>query len=192
VYVDSPLAVKLTEVFRLHPECYDEPARALLRGQDSPFEFEGLRYVTDVEESMRIDQEDRPAIIISASGMCEGGRVLHHLRATIEESRNTVAIVGYQAPYTLGRRLVEGRPEVRIFGVAHPRRAEVVVMDGFSAHADRDGLVAFAEDVRAKGPLRRVVLVHGEPRAQSALEDELTARGFPTIESPAAAARLRL
>jgi metallo-beta-lactamase family protein len=192
VYVDSPLSVKLTDVFRLHPECYDQEARELLRGNDSPFEFEGLTYVSDVEASKRIDEEERPSIVISSSGMCEAGRVLHHLRATIGDSKNTVVIVGFQAPYTLGRRLVEGRREVRIFGVPHARFAEVVVMDGFSAHADRDGLVGFAEEVRRHGPLRRVVLVHGEPRAQEALAGELFARGFPTVEAPAPGARLRL
>jgi metallo-beta-lactamase family protein len=192
VYVDSPLTVKLTEIFRLHPECYDEAARALLRGDDSPFEFPGLEYVSDVEASKRIDEDERPAIVISASGMCEAGRVLHHLRATISDSRNTVVIVGFQAPHTLGRRLVEGRPEVRIFGVPRPRRAEVVVLDGFSAHADQQGLLDFAEAVRRQGPLRRVILVHGEPPAQEALTRELHARGFPTVEAPAPGQRLRL
>jgi metallo-beta-lactamase family protein len=192
VYVDSPLTVKLTEIFRLHPECYDEAARALLRGQDSPFEFEGLRYVSDVEESQRIDEEQRPSIIISASGMCEAGRVLHHLRATIGDSRNTVVIVGFQAPHTLGRRLVEGRDEVRIFGLPHRRFAEVVVLNGFSAHADQQGLIDFAEGVRRRGPLRRVILVHGEPQAQAALTAELFARGFPTVDAPAPGTTLRL
>jgi metallo-beta-lactamase family protein len=185
VYVDSPLTVKLTDVFRLHPECYDEAARELLRREDSPFEFPGLKYVSDVEESKRIDEETRPSIIISASGMCEAGRVLHHLRTTIGDSRNTVVIVGFQAPHTLGRRLVEGRREVRIFGIMQPRRAEVVVLDGFSAHADQAGLLAFAESARKLGPLRRVILVHGEPRAQEALGRELYGRGFPTVETPA-------
>ena len=192
VYVDSPLTVKLTEIFRLHPECYDEAARELLRGQDSPFEFQGLKYVSDVEESKRIAETDEPAIIISASGMCEAGRVLHHLRATIGDSRHTVVIVGFQAPHTLGRRLVERRPEVRIFGVMHARRAEVVVLNGFSAHADQAGLLDFAEDVRRRGPLRRVILVHGEPRAQETLTRELFARGFPTVSAPAPGGRLRL
>ena len=192
VYVDSPLTVKLTDVFRLHPDCYDEAARELLRGQDSPFEFEGLRYVSDVEESKRIDEDERPSIIISASGMCEAGRILHHLRTTIGDSRNTVVIVGFQAPHTLGRRLVERRGEVRIFGVMQPRRAEVVVLNGFSAHADQQGLLEFAEQVRKQGPLRRVILVHGEPHAQEALTRELFARGFPTVDVPAPGARLRL
>ena len=192
MYVDSPLTVKLTDVFRLHPECYDEAARELLAREDSPFEFDGLKYVSDVEESKRIDEEARPSIIISASGMCEAGRVLHHLRTTVGDSRNTVVIVGFQAPYTLGRRLVERRDEVRIFGVMQPRRAEVVVLNGFSAHADQAGLLAFAEGARELGPLRRVILVHGEPRAQEALSRELGARGFPTVDVPGPGTTLRL
>jgi metallo-beta-lactamase family protein len=192
VLVDSPLTVKLTDVFRLHPECYDEAARALLQARDSPFEFEGLRYVSDPEESKAIDAAPGPAIIISASGMCEGGRVLHHLRATIGDGNNTVVIVGYQAPYTLGRRLVEGRPEVRIFGMTHRRRAEVVVLDGLSAHADQRDLLEFAETVRRRGPLQRLVLVHGDPPAQDALKQALGERGFPTVDVPATGDRLRL
>jgi metallo-beta-lactamase family protein len=192
VYVDSPLTVKLTDIFRLHPECYDSAARELLLRDDSPFHFEGLHYVSSVEDSKAIDLDERPAIIIAASGMCEAGRVLHHLRATVGDSKNTVVIVGFQAPYTLGRRLVERRKEVRIFGLPHARRAEVVVLDGFSAHADQAGLLAFAEGVRDRGPLRRIVLVHGDPPAQEAFARLLTARGFPTIDIPDSGDRLRL
>ncbi len=192
VYVDSPLAVRLTDVFKLHPECYDEAARELLRGSDSPFHFDGLTYVTGVEESKRINDDDRPAIIIAASGMCEAGRVLHHLRSTIGDPKNTVVIVGFQAAHTLGRHLVEGRREVRIFGMMQPRRAEVVVLNGFSAHADQAGLLAFAERVRERGPLRNVILVHGEPRAQKALASCLAERGFAKVSVPAAGERLRL
>jgi metallo-beta-lactamase family protein len=192
VYVDSPLTVKLTDVFRLHPECYDRAARELLDAADSPFHFDGLRYVSAVEESMAIQGDERPAIIIAASGMCEGGRVLHHLRTTIGDSRNTVAIVGFQAQHTLGRRLVERRPEVRIFGLPHTRRAEVVVLDGFSAHADQAGLAAYAEEARRRGPLRQVLLVHGEPPAQEALAKLLGQRGFPTVQAPAAGEPIRL
>ena len=122
VYVDSPLTVDITQVFRLHPECYDEDARKLLQSGDSPFEFEGLRYVQDVEESKAIDARDAPCVIISASGMCEAGRVLHHLKATVEDPRNAVVIVGFQAQHTLGRRIVERRPRVRIFGVERRAR----------------------------------------------------------------------
>ena len=184
VYVDSPLSVKLTDVFRLHPECYDKEARALLRGEDSPFQFDGLRYVSDVEDSKAINLEERPSITISASGMCEAGRVLHHLRATVEDSKNTVVIVGFQAPYTLGRRIVERRRQIRIFGVMRALRAEVAVLNGFSAHADQRGLLDFAEGVRRRGPLERVILVHGDPPAQEALTRELGARGFARVEAP--------
>jgi metallo-beta-lactamase family protein len=124
--------------------------------------------------------------------MCEAGRVLHHLRAAIESERNTVLIVGFQAQHTLGRRLVERRPEVRIFGVMRRRSAEVVVLDGFSAHADQAGLLEFAEAVRRRGALRQVILVHGEPPAQRALERLLAQRGFPAVHVPLPGDRLRL
>jgi metallo-beta-lactamase family protein len=192
VYVDSPLTVKLTEVFKQHPDCYDRETFDLLNSGDSPFDFEGLHYVSDVEESKAIDAKPGPAIIISASGMCEGGRVLHHLRATIGRPENTVVIVGFQAEHTLGRRLVEKRDEVRIFGLAYRREAEVAVLNGFSAHADQAGLLDYAESVRRRGKLRRVILVHGEPGAQAALMKELDERGFPTVNAPAAGERIRL
>lgn len=192
VYVDSPLTVKLTDVFLRHPDCYDEAAHELLAGRDSPFDFEGLRYVSSVEDSKAIDVEGQPSVIISASGMCEAGRVLHHLRAVIGDEKSTVVIVGFQAPYTLGRRLVEGRRQVRIFGLEHTRRAEVVVLNGFSAHADQRDLVQFAEGVRAAGPLEQVILVHGEPPAQKALTSLLQARGIAKVSAPAPGARLPL
>jgi metallo-beta-lactamase family protein len=192
VYVDSPLAVKLTDVFKLHPDCYNRETFELLHSGQSPFDFEGLEYVSEVEQSKAIDASDHPCIIISASGMCEAGRVLHHLRATIESDKNTILIVGYQAPYTLGRRLVEQQSEVRIFGVMRRRAAEVVVLDGFSAHADQAGLVEFAEAVRQRGKLRQVILVHGEPAAQGVLTDLLSKRGFPSVHAPKAGDRIRL
>ncbi len=191
VYVDSPLTVKVTEIFKLHPECYDAETRALLRSSRSPFDFEGLHYVSDVEDSKALDASPEPAIIISASGMCEAGRVLHHLRATVEDPKNAVVIVGFQAQHTLGRRIVERRPRIRIFGVERDLRAEVVVMNGFSAHADRTDLVDFAEAVRARGPLREVILVHGEPAAQQVLARGLAERHFPTVRCPAPGEVLR-
>jgi metallo-beta-lactamase family protein len=192
VYVDSPLTVKLTDVFKLHPDCYDRETFTLLRSGHSPFDFEGLKYVSEVEESKALSQSTEPCIVIAASGMCEAGRVLHHLRTTIESARNTVMIVGFQAQHTLGRRLVERRKEVRIFGVMRPVAAEVVVLDGFSAHADQAGLIDFAEAVRQHGKLRRVILVHGEPPAQRALATLLDARGFPNVSIPKAGERIRL
>jgi metallo-beta-lactamase family protein len=193
VYVDSPLAVKLTDVFKLHPECYDEETARLLQGADSPFEFDGLRYVSDVEDSKAIDADPGPSIVISASGMCEGGRILHHLQAAIGDPRNTVVIVGFQAQHTLGRRLVEKRSAVRIFGLMRDLAAEVVVLNGFSAHADQPGLLAFAGEVARKGRLREIVLVHGEPHAQSVLAELLRSRGIcPNVFAPGTGERRRL
>jgi metallo-beta-lactamase family protein len=190
VYVDSPLTVELTNVFRIHPECFDEQTREMLTKGDSPFDFEGLRYVSSVEDSKAIDRSDDPAIIISASGMCEFGRVVHHLRATIEDRKNTVLIVGYQAQHTLGRRLVELRPRVRIFGIERQRHAEVVALDGFSAHAGQDDLLSFAEGVRNAGRLRHVALVHGDDQPRDALKHLLEDRGFPSVLTPIRGDRL--
>lgn len=185
VYVDSPLTVNITDVFRMHPECFDAETRRLLRENDSPFDLEGLRYTSSVEDSIAIDQSKQSCVVISASGMCEAGRVLHHLKATIEDPKNTVVIVGFQAPHTLGRRLVEGAPQVRIFGVMRDRNAEVVTLNGFSAHADQRDLLAFAEQVRERGPLRQIALVHGEERPQQVLAKLLGERGFPSVSAPA-------
>ncbi len=192
VYVDSPLTVKLTDVFRLNPECFDQETQDILTAGESPFDFDGLRYVSSVEDSKAIDRSDEPAVIISASGMCEFGRVVHHLVATLENRKNTVLIVGYQAQHTLGRRLVELRPRVRIFGVERERRAEVAVLNGFSAHAGQDDLIEYAEAVREAGRLRRVALVHGESGPRETLKQLLEARGFPSVSTPQRGDRLEL
>lgn len=192
VYVDSPLTVKITDVFKLHPECYDDETRELLQGKDSPFEFDELRYVESVDDSKLISGSNDPAIIISASGMCEAGRVLHHLRRTIEDDRNTVLIVGYQAVHTLGRRLVEGRRQVKIFGVERDRNAEVVVLNGFSAHADQQDLLDYATACRERGPLRQIALVHGDPQPQKVLGDKLVDLGFERPAIPAPGDKLQL
>ena len=191
VYVDSPLTVKITDIFKLHPECYDAETRALLR-KDSPFDFASLRYISDKEDSKAIDASPEPCVIISASGMCESGRVLHHLKATIENEKNTVCIVGFQAQHTLGRRLVEQRARVKIFGVERDRRADVVVLNGFSAHADQHDLVDFAVAARELGKLNKVMLVHGEPKAQNVLRGVLESKGFPSIAVPAPGDRIRI
>lgn len=192
VYVDSPLTIKLTEVFRLHPDCYDEEAYALLQSGEQPFDLRGLEYVSEVARSKEIDAEAGPAIIVAASGMCEGGRILHHLRATVADEKNTVLIVGYQAQHTLGRRIVERRPEVRIFGVMVPLAAEVVVLDGFSAHADQAGLIHYAEAVRERGALEQIVLVHGDLPAQEVLRTKLNERGFSRVAIPKPGDRIRI
>jgi len=154
VYVDSPLTANITQVFRMHPECFDAEARQHLQGGDSPFDLEGLRYVSSREESIAIDASSEPSVTISASGMCEAGRVLHHLKAIAETPQNTIVIVGFQAQHTLGRRIVERRPTLRILGVDRRLAAEVVVMNGFSAHADQRGLIDFTDKLAQHGPLR--------------------------------------
>jgi metallo-beta-lactamase family protein len=175
VYVDSPLAVDVTEVFRAHPECYDEEALSRLRQEQAdPFGFRMMHYVRDREESMALNGREGPMIIVSASGMCEAGRVLHHLRNNIEDPRTLILLVGFQAENTLGRKLAEGWEEVRIFGEPYRRRAQVRVIDAFSAHADREELLAWLRGLNR--PPRRAFVVHGE-EAQAlefarALEEE--------------------
>jgi len=184
VYVDSPLTSKLTEVFKLHPECYDSETYALLQSESSPFDFPGLKYISSTEDSKRISASKEPCIVISASGMCEGGRILHHLSAMIEDKKNTVIIVGFQAVDTLGRRLVEKRAQVRIYGQMYRLDAEVCVLNGFSGHADQHGLLRFADAVRSKGELEKVILVHGDPKAQEILKTKLNEQQLKTVEIP--------
>ncbi len=184
VYVDSPLTVKLTDIFKLHPECYDLDSFNLLKGDDSPFDFPGLKYISTVEDSKKISTSSEPAIIISASGMCEGGRVLHHLHSIIEDAKNTIMIVGYQAENTLGRRIVEHQPEVKMFGEMHKLNAEVSVLYGFSGHADQKGLLQYAEAVRNAGNLEKIILVHGELTGQEVLKSKLHELGFSSVEIP--------
>jgi metallo-beta-lactamase family protein len=176
--------VKITDIFRLHPECYDAETRALILGKSPPFDFEEVRYVEDKEDSKAIDASPEPCVVISASGMCEAGRIVHHLKATIEESKNTICIVGFQAPHTLGRRIVEKRQRVKIFGVERDLRAEVALLNGFSAHADQRDLVDYAAAVKEKGPLGKVALVHGEPKAQNALIAKMKERGVADVHAP--------
>lgn len=184
VYVDSPLTVRVTDIFRRHPEFFDHEARGMTSPDDSPFDFEDLHYVRSVEDSKALTRSPEPSVIISASGMCENGRIVHHLKALLGQSIHTVVIVGWQAQHTLGRRLVEQRQRVRIFGVERERRASVVVLNGYSAHADAADLADFASAVRERGSLRRVALVHGELPAQERLQETLVGMGFPDVRIP--------
>ena len=184
IYVDSPLTVKITDVFKLHPECLDEEALELLQGRNSPFEFDDLHYISDKEDSKAVSSSNEPSIVISASGMCEAGRILHHLKGSISSSKNAVLIVGYQAPHTLGRRLVERRSEVKIFGTMQPVHAEVHVLNGFSAHADQRDLVDYALEIRKRGELEHMILVHGDPVPMRVLSDLLGEKGFRNVHSP--------
>ncbi len=175
IFVDSPLSVHATDVFKLHPECYDAETRAFVESNGDPFSFRSLRYVESSEESMGLNDVEGPIIIIAASGMCEAGRVLHHLRNAVESERNTILIVGFQAMHTLGRRLVERRPKVKIFGVERELFAKVVVMNAFSAHGDKNDLRSYAH--AAEGA-RGIFLIHGEPEQQDPLRDLLRSEGL--------------
>lgn len=184
VYVDSPLAVNVTEIFRAHPECYDASLLEYMRTDPDPFGFARLTYVRDVEDSKRLNTSRLPMIVISASGMCEAGRILHHLRNNVEDPKNTVMIVGFCAPHTLGRRIVERRREVKIFGEPFRLRAEVEVMNSYSAHADEPELVSFVSNLDSTR-LKRIFLVHGDPDRQLALFDALKAAGYDSAHGPA-------
>jgi metallo-beta-lactamase family protein len=182
IYVDSPLANRATEVFRSHPECFDEATLQLLETDPNLFGEERIQYLDKVHESIALNSQPGPCIIIAASGMCEAGRVLHHLKHNVEDARSTVLIVGFQAPDTLGRRLVEYRPEVRILGRPCKLKAEVVVLNGLSSHADH------GEMVRSLSPLAattsRVRLVHGELDRAEALAQGLRQAGFTDVAVP--------
>jgi metallo-beta-lactamase family protein len=168
IFVDSPLALNATEVFRNHPECYDEEARKFLTEGEDPFGFHRLRYVRDANESKALNDLHGPFVVISASGMCEGGRILHHLRNTIQDPRNTVLITGFQAEYTLGRKILNGDDEVPIFGEPMRLRAEVSSLDELSGHADQRELISWMRPLA--GGLKKVFLVHGEPMQGAALK----------------------
>ena len=183
VYVDSPLAVNVTEIFRRHPETYDAEIQKVLHDTGDPFGFELIEYVRDVEESKALNEREGPFLVISASGMAEAGRILHHLRNGIGDPRNAVLIVGYQAENTLGRRLVEKAPEVRIFGEPVERRAEVVVMNEFSAHADRNELMSWVQGMKQKP--RRAFVVHGEETQSLPFAERLRLEGgIPEVWVP--------
>ncbi|HLV36524.1 MAG TPA: MBL fold metallo-hydrolase [Spirillospora sp.] len=174
IYVDSPLAIDATAIYRLHPEVYDEEILDFMAqgdGRGDPFDFGGLIYTRQVEESKKLNFLREPAIIISASGMAENGRILHHLKNNIEDPKNTVLIIGWQAENTLGRKLVEKEPVVKIFGEPYQNNARCEVINGFSGHADHDELIDWVGAMRDKP--RRTFLVHGEVEAATALANDL-------------------
>jgi len=174
VYVDSPLAVNATEIFRHHQECFDEETRAMILLHEDPFGFDRLEYVRSVQRSKELNDLRQPCIIISASGMCEAGRILHHLRNNVGDKRNLILFIGFQAENTLGRRLVDHQPVVRIFGEEQVVRAEVERLDAFSAHADSAELINFVQlVVHRSRDLRRIFIVHGEPDQSAALADRI-------------------
>lgn len=176
VYVDSPLAVDITQVFLKHPECYDAEMLEEIRSGDDPLGGRMIKYIRSVEDSQKLNDDPRPMIVVSASGMCESGRILHHLRHAVGSPRNTILIVGFVAKNTLGRRIVERQPIVKIFGEEHPLRAQVIVLNAFSAHADRGELLDYVSPL--KGSVKRIFIVHGDEDQSEELFTALRDRGF--------------
>ena len=182
IYVDSPLSVKVTDIFRLHPECFDEEMQALYDVREDPFVFPDLELTRTKEDSQALNDMKGPVVIISGSGMCEGGRILHHLRNTVEDANNMILIVGFQAVNTLGRKIMEKQPVVRIFGMEHPLEAEVRVIHAYSGHADMEGLDAFA--LASKETIKKLFLVHGEQDQSYAMAERLRKSGIREVYTP--------
>ena len=185
VYVDSPLAIDATGVFAMHPEIFDQQEPLVQRAEDV-FDFRLVRYTRDVDESKALNEHHGPMVIIAASGMAETGRILHHLAHGANDPRNTILIVGFQAEHTLGRRIVERQPTLRIYDELVPLRAEVQVLNGYSAHADKQELESWVQAVSAAaGHKPEVSLVHGEVTAQDALATRLSVLGY-SVGTPGA------
>ncbi len=182
IFVDSPMAVNATSVFKLHPECFDkETYDDFISKNVNPFGFDNIKYTSSVKESIDINDYKKPAIILSASGMAENGRILHHLKNNIEDPKNTIAIVGYMAEHTLGRRIVEKRDEVKIFGKMYKLKANVVTLNAFSAHADYNEIKKWIKNYDLN-KLKKVFLVHGEDDALTHLKKELLSIGIQGVE----------
>ncbi|PID70496.1 MBL fold metallo-hydrolase [bacterium DOLZORAL124_38_8] len=173
IFVDSPLATKATDVFHIHPECFDQQLLDLVDAGEDPFldEAHGLRFTKSVEESKDLNEVPSPAIIISASGMCEAGRIRHHLANNINDERNLILIIGYMAENTLGRKIIEGENPVNIFGEPHTVRAHVKIFNAFSGHADQKGLLRFANGTGKTN--KQIFLVHGEDKSMTVLRQEM-------------------
>lgn len=182
IFVDSPLAVNVTDIFRLHPECFDRETNRMIASDENPFGSESVKYIRDVEESKRLNRRNEPCIIISASGMCEAGRILHHLKNNIENPKNTILVVGFMAMNTLGRRIVQGKEKVKIFGEQYNLKAKVEIFDEFSAHADRDELLQYVNNT--KESLEGVFVVHGEEEQSEALAEGIRDLGIRNVLVP--------
>ena len=186
VFVDSPLAVNVTSVFDDHHDIFDDEAIAqIMKEEDqNPLKFEGLHFIRKVQYSKELNKFKKPAIIISASGMCEAGRILHHLKANIEKPNTTILFVGYQAPHTLGRRILEGQKQVRIFGEEYEMRAKVSRLEASSGHADQKGLLEWAQAISDQGQLKQVALVHCELDSAKVFADKLEEHNIGPVLIP--------
>ncbi len=184
IYVDSPLALKATEVFKDHPECFDrETNRIFLEGGEDPFGFKRLKYITTVDQSKELNEIHDPMIIISASGMAEGGRVLHHLANNISNPNNLILFVGYAAQHTLARRIMDGMDKVKILGEEYLVKSKIKTMDYFSAHADQKELLDYLKLNPAKR-LKNIFLVHGEEEQALPLREKILQKGYKNVDFP--------
>ena len=190
IYVDSPLSSRVTEVFKKHPECYDREAKDFWHEEGGIFGRKLVTYITDVRDSKALHGKPGPFVLISASGMCEAGRILHHLKNNVEDERNTVVVVGYMARNTLGRRIVERHEKIKVFGEEYPLRARVETLNGFSSHSDADDFV------KLLGPLARELkgafVVHGEDDQTAAMKQLLETAGCTNVHIPAPGDRFPL
>lgn len=184
IFVDSPLAVNATSVFRVHTDCFNEDFQILLQSDSDPFGFEGLTYVTKTEDSKKLNDYNKPCVIISASGMMEAGRVKHHLANNISNPKNTVLAVGYCSPTTLGARILGGAKEISIHGTVHQVKADIMKIDSFSGHADYKEMIDFLE-CQEKTALEKTFIVHGEFENQKNFALKLEAKGYKNVEIPA-------
>jgi metallo-beta-lactamase family protein len=183
IFVDSPLAVNATAVFRSHAECFNSEILKVMETDPDPFGFNTLQYITRQEDSKKLNERKTPCVIISASGMMEAGRVKHHLANSISEPRNTVLAVGYCAPSTLGARILSGVPEVSIHGTVYKVKAEIKKIDAYSGHADYNEMISFLK-CQDPAAIEKIFLVHGEYKTQQFYSDKLTEQGFKNIEIP--------
>jgi metallo-beta-lactamase family protein len=184
IFVDSPLAVNATSVFRVHPECYNENFLRVLENDSDPFGFESLFYITKVEDSKKLNDYKKPCVIISASGMMEAGRIKHHLANNISNPKNTVLVVGYCAPATLGARIVRGDREVSIHGTVYEVKADIRKIEAFSGHGDYREMISFL-NCQDKDAIAKTFIVHGEYETQKKYVGFLQEEGFGNIEIPA-------
>jgi metallo-beta-lactamase family protein len=184
MFVDSPLAVNATTVFRMHPECFNKNFSDVLEKDSDPFGFDNLYYINKVEDSKKLNDHKKPCVIISASGMMEAGRIKHHLANNISDPKNTILIVGYCAPTTLGARIGRGDKEVSIFGTVYDVKAEVKKIESFSGHGDYKEMISFIS-CQDKNALSNIFIVHGEYETQKKYVVSLKAEGFKNIEIPA-------
>lgn len=194
VFVDSPLAINATTVFQSHPECFDDESfeRILMESDQDPLNFENLHFIHKATYSKELNRHRGPAIIISSSGMCESGRVVHHLKHHIEDPSTIILFSGYQAPYTLGRKILDGAEIVSILGVDRHVRAKVARLDATSGHADQPELVDWAVATHEQGHLRKTMLVHGELDSATSLSTKLQERGIKPVLIPARGEEVQL